>query len=158
MPDRPSDEEIRKWDRWFAVESNNRAWSLSEAETRSPEEEAEMLNAAHAAALHWSKVGTEHNAALAGMLLGRVHALLGHGDLAMRYAQPSFDYFTSRDSADWELAFAHAVLANAAWAAKETTLHARHYALAKELGEAMADVEDREIFEATFRRIPAPGR
>jgi hypothetical protein len=154
MPEQPTEEEIRTWHRWFAVECNNRAWSLSETATRSEAEDAEMLHAAHAAALHWSRVGTEHNVALADMLVGHVHALLGHGDLAMHYAATSFAYFTGRDSEAWELAFAHAVLANAAWAAQDVETHARHYALAEELGRALADAEDREIFEATFRRIP----
>ena len=86
MADQPGDEEIRKWHRRFAVECNNRAWRLSEASTRSPADDAEMVNAAHAAAFHWSKVGTELHAARAEMLLGHVHALLGHGELAMRSA------------------------------------------------------------------------
>ena len=58
-----NDEELQKWHRWFAVESNNRAWRLSEAASRSDAEDNEMLNAAHAAAFHWSKVGTEIHAA-----------------------------------------------------------------------------------------------
>jgi hypothetical protein len=36
---------------------------LSEAASRSDAEDNEMLNAAHAAAFHWSKVGTEIHAA-----------------------------------------------------------------------------------------------
>ena len=156
MADQPSDDEIRQWHRRFAAESNNRAWRLSEAATRSAADDDEMLNAAHAAALHWSRVGTELHAARADMLLGHVHALLGHGDLALRYASASFAYLSSRDSADWELAFAHAVLANAASTAKDRDLYLRHYALAKEMGRALQSAEDRKIFEATFCRIPAP--
>ena len=78
-----NDEELQKWHRWFAVESNNRAWRLSESASRSAAEDNEMLNAAHAAAFHWSKVGTEIHAARVDMLLGHVHALLGHGAIAM---------------------------------------------------------------------------
>ncbi len=158
MAEQPSDEEIRQWHRRFAVEANNRAWRLSESAVRSAADDAEMLNGAHAAALHWGKVGTELHAARADMLLGHVHALLGHGGLAMRYASASFDYLTARDCPDWERAFAHAVLANAASSANDARLHSHHYALAKALGLALPNPEDREIFEATFRRIPAPAK
>jgi hypothetical protein len=62
----------------------------------------------------------------------------------------------ARQSPDWEIAFAHAVLAHAAAAVNDRDLHARQYALAKDLGSALRDAEEREIFEATFARIPAP--
>ena len=156
MAESPSDEETRQWHRRFAIEANNRAWRLSEAATRSAQDDAEMLNAAHAAALHWSKAGTDLHAARADMLLGHVHALLGNASLATRYANRSFDYITAHQSPDWELAFAHAVRSNAAATAKDASLHAKHYALAKTLGGALSSPEDRQIFEATFRRIPEP--
>jgi hypothetical protein len=156
MSDQRNDEDIQKWQRWFAVECNNRAWRLSEAPSRSPAEDNEMLNAAHAAAFHWSKIGTEVHAARVAMLLGHVHALLGQGTVAMRYAKTSFDSVTSRESPDWEIALAHAVLANAASAVNDTVLHSHHYAQAQRIGLALPNAEERGIFEATFSRIPAP--
>lgn len=156
MADQPNDEEFARWHRWFAVDCNNRAWRLSEAAARSFSEDEEMLDAAHASALHWRKIGTELHAARAEMLLGHVHALLGNGDLAMRYAGVSFAYFAAHDCDEWERAFSHAVLANAAAAAGNVDLHLRHYAIAKEIGLALPNAEERRIFEATFRRIPAP--
>lgn len=96
MADQPSEEEVRKWHRRFAVECNNRAWRLSEEETRSPAADTEMLNAAHAAALHWGKVGTEIHAARADRLLGHVYALLGHGALAMLCAPFGRDAIANR--------------------------------------------------------------
>jgi hypothetical protein len=35
MHDAVSPEELAKWTRWFAIECNNRAWRLAEAEERS---------------------------------------------------------------------------------------------------------------------------
>jgi hypothetical protein len=145
-----------KWQRHFAVEFNNRAWRLSEAEARSQAEAAEMLSAAHAAAYLWGKVGAAQNVALAEMLLGHVHAFAGHPALAMQYAQAAYDFILANDSADWEIAFAHAVLAHAAAAAGDQAAHREHYEKAKALGAAMPEEEDRYIFNATFRRIPAP--
>jgi len=156
MHDAATPEEIARWTRWFAVECNNRAWRLSEAQRRTPAEDDEMLHCAHAAMLHWGKVGTELHKARATMLLAHVHALLGQGPGAMRHAGQAFAYVMSHESPAWEVAFAHAVLANAACAAGDRELHAKHHALAKALGEALPDAEERAIFDATFRVIPAP--
>ena len=155
MAERPPAEDITKWDRWFAIECNNRAWRLSEAASRTQAEDEEMLHCAHAAALHWSRVGTELHNARAAMLLAHVEAILGHSS-AMEYARRSFEYVTSHDSPGWEVAFAHAILANAAAAAGDARLHAKHYAEAKALGATIENAEEREIFEATFRMIRCP--
>jgi hypothetical protein len=156
MSDPVNDQDIQKWHRWFGVECNNRAWRLSEAQSRTAAEDSEMLNAARAATFHWNKIGTEVHAARAGMLLARVHALLGHGAIAMCYARTAFDSVASRASPDWEIAFAHAVLANAAFAVNDAALHSQHYAVAKKIGLALPNAEERQIFEATFSRIPVP--
>lgn len=150
-------EEIDKWHKGFAVECNNRAWRLAEQTSRAPAEDEEMLHCAHAAALHWGKVGTELHQVRATMLLGQVHALAGDGKRALHYAREAFAYVTAHDETPaWELAFAHAVLANAAAANDERSLHTTHYARAKALGAALTDDEERAIFEATFRVIPPP--
>lgn len=156
MHDAVPPEELAKWTRWFAVECNNRAWRLAESLERTEEEDQEMLHSAHAAALHWSKVGTALHNARAQMLLGHVHALLGDGRGALPYARQAFDFVLSRDSAPWEVAFAHAILANAAWAAGDRPLHAKHHEIANALGTALSDPEERAIFESTIRVVPRP--
>ncbi len=154
MHDGVAPEELAKWNRWFAIEANNRAWRLSESTLRTQAEDEEMLHCAHAAALHWSKVGTELHNARATMLLAHVHALLGL-PTALPYARRSFDYVESHDSPPWEVAFAHAVMANAAAAAGNRELHAKHYAAARERGAAIPEPEERAIFDATFRVVRA---
>jgi hypothetical protein len=156
MPDKVAPEELAKWNRWFAVECNNRAWRLSEASTRTASENDEMLDCAHAAALHWGKVGTELQRARSTMLLAHVHALLGFGPSAMNFAKVSFDYVCSHESPAWEVAFAHAVLANAAAAAHDRENHVKHHAIAQSLGNVLPNAEERAIFNATFRVIPVP--
>ena len=157
MADAPAAQELKKWHRWFAVECNNRAWRLAELPSRTPAEREEMLHCAHASALHWAKVGTDANQARANMLLGQVHALVGEGKRALHYAREAFAFVSAQeDTPGWELAFAHAVLANAAAANDERSLHNTHYARAKALGSALNDDEERALFEATFRTVPAP--
>lgn len=156
MTDMVPAEELVKWNRWFAVECNNSAWRLAESHARTAAQDDEMLHCAHAAALHWSKVGTDLHCARATMLVGHVYALLGDGQRASTHARKAYDYVMSHESPDWEVAFAHAVLANAAAASGDRPLHAVHYAAAEELGSALENAEERSIFEATFAVVPAP--
>ena len=51
MNPQPSAEETALWQRRLASQANNRAWALADAPLRTPEEDEEMLQAAHAAAL-----------------------------------------------------------------------------------------------------------
>jgi len=41
MPQQPTEEDLRKWHRRFAVEANNRAWTLSEKPELTTEERSE---------------------------------------------------------------------------------------------------------------------
>jgi len=156
MPVELTPEEIARSHRWHAVECNNLAWRLSDQPQRTILEAEQMLDAAHASAFHWGQVGTELHRARAHMLLGRVYAVLGDGPRAMAHARLSYDYLMAHDPPDWEAAFAHAILANAAFAAGESGMHREHHARAKELGQAIVDPEDKEIFFNAFDRIPAP--
>jgi hypothetical protein len=79
-------EDASVWHRRSAAASNNRAWDLS-VQNRTTAEDREMLDAAHASAWHWSKVGTELNRMRATMLLSEVHSLLGYGPSALAYAK-----------------------------------------------------------------------
>ncbi|HJP33715.1 MAG TPA: hypothetical protein QGF95_24440 [Candidatus Latescibacteria bacterium] len=78
------------------------------------------------------------------------------GDTALRYAQACHEYFTTHETPDWELAFTHAILAQAAAVAGDGDLHASAYAEAETTMAAIADPEDRAIVEETFALVPAP--
>ncbi|MBS1561783.1 MAG: hypothetical protein JSS89_09275 [Bacteroidetes bacterium] len=156
MSQRPLEEDIKKWHRWFGVEFNNEAWRLTELPSRTPEQTESMLHHAHAAALHWSTIGTADNTAKAWALLAQAHALAGNGAIATMYAQQNFDHLAKREAADWELAFAHIIVANAAHASGDHARHAAYYASAEALGNAIADPEDKAIFLQTFTTAPRP--
>lgn len=149
-------DDLKRSHQWHAIECNNRAWDLGGQSSRTKEENEEMLNAAHAAAFHWQKVGTELHNMRAKMLLAHVHAALGMGPTALALANETFNYFTTHESPDWEIAFTHAILAQAAMAAGEDGLYREQYAKASQLGDALADPEDKNIFLQTFNTIPAP--
>ena len=150
----PEDIRPESWHRFYAIEGNNRAWTLAEQRT-SDAGDAELLDAAHASAWHWNAVGTELQRMRAKMLLANVHALAGHGRTALAYATDVRNYFVGRaETPDWELAFAHTIYAHAAHAAGETEAYAQAYHAATVSVAAVADAEDRAIVLRTFRQVP----
>jgi hypothetical protein len=155
MSDPKALEERTAWHRRFAAAANNRAWDLS-VQIRTPAEDQEMLSAAHASAWHWCEIGTELNRMRATMLLAEVHALLGHGNSALRYAEEMRKYFLRVGAADWETAFVHVVHAHAASAAGETAIHRKSYELAVAALDAVSKEEERRVVASTFSHVPQP--
>jgi hypothetical protein len=151
----PADESA--WLRKLGAAANNRGWTLTEQLTRTPEEDQEMLNAAHASVHLWRTIGNDKNFALGHLLLGQVHALLGNAVYAMNYANLAYAYFTAKESDPWEVAIVHAVLANAAQCAGMAAVHASHYKTAEELIAVLLDPEEKDILLATLRVVPKPG-
>ncbi len=147
--------DLQNWHKRFAASANNRAWELS-VMRRTAGQDREMLDAAHASAWHWSVVGTELNHMRATMLLAEVHALLGFGKSALQYAEEMGAYFVGRETADWELAFTHVILAHAAHVAGADETYRIAYGNATVALKTIADEEDRAVVNKTFRQVPAP--
>jgi ferric-dicitrate binding protein FerR (iron transport regulator) len=82
MSEKPSPEEAALWRRRLASQANNRAWTLAESLSRTPDEDEEMLQAAHAAMYFWKIVGNSRNQAHAAQLVAHVYALLGQAEPA----------------------------------------------------------------------------
>lgn len=151
----PVTTEPEDWHRFFAIESNNQAWSL--AESPSPRSDiAAILDAAHAASFHWSQAGGKLNRMRANLLVAQAHALAGFGDSAIRYADEVRDFFVERDTPDWEIALVHTVHANAAHAAGQPDRHRTSYEAARKAIDAIEKDPDREIVLLTFSQVPAP--
>src|SRR5580765_4451028 len=102
MKDKPTQDEIARFHRWFAIDCNNSTWRLASVSERSPSDNREMLFRAYAAAFHWSQVGTPLNEARADLTLAHTHALLGQGEPAMTYALRAKEFFTHNECEDWD--------------------------------------------------------
>lgn len=159
MAQEPLTPEMQEWHKQLASRCNNRAWALSVQASRSPAEDREMLDAAHASAYHWGQVGTELHRMRATMLLAEVHALLGHGATALEMATQMRSYLLGlADTPDWERAFTHAIYAHAAHVAGIAATHRDAYQQAVAAIAAIAEKEDREIVEETFAHVPVPAQ
>lgn len=134
--------------RTFAIKLNKITWQLLEKAGRTPEEDEQMVHAAHASCYHWLQAGTAVHHQRATWLLARVYATLGDGPQALRYARRCHELSAQHADllADFDHAYAYEALgrANAVLGDAE---QARHYLqLARQAGQAIADREDRVIF------------
>jgi tetratricopeptide (TPR) repeat protein len=77
----------RDFHRKTAATTFNRTWDYLENKLRSPDDDAEMLQLAHASRYHWGLVGTALNQAVGDWQISRVYASLGQAELAMSYAK-----------------------------------------------------------------------
>ena len=154
MSDQTDQEMLLKWHHKFAASCNNTAWELASRHERGPEEDHAMLSAAFAASYHWSKLSAPLNDARADVTLAHVLALLGQGQLALNYARRCLAYFENNPCEDWDLAFGHAEMAHAAAGCGDHALHSFHYSRAHDLGQAIQDEDDRQVFLDEFAKIP----
>ncbi len=139
----------------FASGANNVAWDLIETQDLTPGQTAELVELAATARFHWSKVGAASALAHADLLLGWALARAGASAAALHSATQAFSYFEANDAAPWELAFAHAALAQAHWSGGDKAAHADHWTRANTLGDAL-DEADAKYFRAAFATVPKP--
>jgi hypothetical protein len=134
--------------RHFAQACNLRVWKLAEKAERTPDEDTEMLDAAHASLFHWRYAGAGVNLQRGEWLISHVYSLFAEGSGALRHAERCLALTATHqgEMEDFDVAYAylamaraHAILGNEADARK-------YLALAQSAGEAIADEEDRTIF------------
>ncbi len=156
MNPQPSAEETALWQKRLASQANNRAWALADAPLRTPEEDEEMLQAAHAAMYFWKIVGNAGNHAHAALLLAHVYALLRVPGPAVHYLQKCEAHFLEGSRAPWEQAYVHLIAANVAAAQGHADGHRQRHALACSAIDALADPEDQAILRKTLQVVPVP--
>jgi len=145
----PSTKEIEAAHRRLAIDCNNEAWTLAEKPQRSDEESEQMVHIAHAAAWHWSKVGTAANESRADHLLAYVYYDIGSAERCLAGNLKHDDLLE-----DWDLAFAYHVMACAEHLAGDTAQRDQWLSKAKTAGDAIERKQDAEIFFAFLNKTP----
>ena len=142
-------------ERQLAVDLFNHVWSLLDLPERTPEQDDELIHAAHASRHHWAQVGTPANLGRGEWQVSRVYAALGRAEPALYHAGRCLAYYEASPDAveDWDLPFAYEALARAHAVAGDADESARCLARARELGELIADPEDRELLDKDLATI-----
>jgi hypothetical protein len=131
----------------------NRAWALMELESRTPEQDDELLHCAHASAHHWGNVGEPVNFARAEWQCSRVYSVLGRPEPALWHARRCLAICEEHGIGDFDLAFAYEALARAHRVAGAREESRRYLGLAREASHAIAEAEDRELLVADLATV-----
>lgn len=138
----------------FAKELFNHVWELLDQETRTAEEDAEMIHAAHASCLHWLRVGTPINAARGEWQCSRVYAVVGVGERALFHARRALEVCERNGIGDFDLAFAYEALARAHAVRGDSVESVRYAEAARSACGDISDDEDRALVLSDLATIP----
>jgi hypothetical protein len=139
--------------RRLAKDLFGRVWTLLETDGRTPEQDDEMIHTAHASRFHWGEVGGAEQRARGEWQCSRVYSVLERGEPAVHHARRCLEICQESGIGDWDLAFAYEALARAHAIAGDADEAARYKELAREAGEAIADAEDRDVFDADYATL-----
>jgi hypothetical protein len=142
--------------RRLAVDLFNHAWTLMRLPERTPEQDDELIHAAHASRHHWAAAGTAANLARGEWQVSRVYATLGRAEPAIHHARRCLAYCEADPEAleEWDLPYAYEALARAHAVAGETDEAVSFAARARGLCAQITDAEDREQLEGDLGDLP----
>jgi DNA-binding transcriptional MerR regulator len=145
----------REAHRQLGVDLFNKTWTLMDKESRTPEEDDEMIHCAHASGYHWLQVGTAANRARSEWQCSRMYTVLGRGEPALHHARRCLEICEAAPDAleEWDLPFAYEALARAHAVAGDTAEAQRRLARARELAAAVLDEDDRAQIESDLATI-----
>jgi hypothetical protein len=149
MTDEITVEEHRR----MGIAANNRVWALLESETRSEADDREMVHAARASLWHWLYAGDATNEQRGEWLVSRVHSVLGNPGPALHHAQRCLEITETAGLEDFDRAYAYEAMARAL-ARGGNPAAAGWKTRAETAGAAIADDEDRAIFEGDLAADP----
>ncbi|MCP4438366.1 MAG: hypothetical protein GY810_05425 [Aureispira sp.] len=135
---------------FFAIEYNNYVWQMIGKPDRTPEEDEEMINAAHASLLHWSKShkGSIVNIQRGEFMVALVYTYSGRKDNALHHARRCWQI--TQDNLNqmkgFDVSYAHSVLARAYALSGNQAGFTDHYTKAKETGQQIEKEGDKKLF------------
>jgi len=138
--------------RYFAVEANQRVWTLLAKKNRTSEESDEMLHAAHTSYYHWLVAGNVTNQQRAEWLLYRVYSELELFKRAAYHARRCHD-LTQRHPEfmqDFDVAYSHECMARTFAMNGDLENAKAKYDKAKDAANRISNEEDRKIFMGDF--------
>jgi len=134
----------------------NRTWELLELEDRTPAQDDEMVDTAHASAYHWRHVGHVANSSRAHWLMSRVYATLGRGEPSLHHARRAVAILEGGGEGveDWDFPSAAEAMARALAVSGDLAGAAEWKAKAVEAAGAIAGEEDRRVIEGDLATLP----
>lgn len=143
-------------DRAVATELYNRCWEILELQSRSSDDDVELITAAFASRYHWLQVGSGEQWIVSDWMVSRAAGVVGAPELSLVFAQRAHNAAQNGDSPDWLVASTAEGVARAFAAGGNAEEFAKWNALAGRLVEAIADPEDRALIASQLADISFP--
>ncbi len=143
-------ESHREW----AKRTNGRCWDLLGNESRTADEDRELVEAAYASQWHWRHGGAAVHAQRGEWMISHVHAALGHADEALRHAQRCWAITEAESLDGFDRAYACEAFYRAYTAGGDTMTAKTWFERARAAGDAITDDEDRAIFDGDLGAPP----
>jgi DNA-binding transcriptional MerR regulator len=132
----------------------NRVWELLEASDRTPADDDEMVNSAHASRLFWTSIGTPKNLAIGDWQISRVYSTLNRAEPAVHHARLCLAHAQEAPEETWLLASAYEGLARAYAVAGDRAVAAEWKAKAEAQLDLVDDPDDREVVVQDIATLP----
>ena len=141
-------------ERTLAVDLFNHVWTLLDTPDRTPQQDAEMLDAALASRQHWERPGGAEQWAIGEWQISRVYAVLGDGPLALAHARQCWELSVRDGVDDFVEASAHEAIARALAVCGDMDGARAERDLAYALAVALDDDDDRAVVESDLSTLP----
>ncbi len=150
--------DLQSANQYFSANCFNHAWDFIEKESRTPQEEEEMLHLSLTSLWHWTQRSDRKgkNLAVAYWQAARVFTLIKNAEMAVRYAKRCYDITHENQLAPFHLGFACEALARAFSLAGSRGEAEAYLQQAHTLAQQVTDPEDKETLEKDLRTIQLP--
>jgi hypothetical protein len=156
MGDPSEASDLTAWKADEAKSAFNRAWDLLDLESRTPEEQRQMVLRAAASRYLWAEAGgpdLESKLLIGDWQVAHVLSWLGAGDLALLFASAAHQRARANGWTDWRLATAEEGMARAYGVIGDRGSRDRHAQACRSL-LAELDDENRQVIEAQLATVP----
>ena len=144
---------LEEFHKKIAVETNNSIWPILDSKAPTAAKLEEALHSAYTSRYHWAKIGTAVNAQRAEYMISRVYCAMGRGEPALFHAARCLEITEENNIGDFDLAFAHEVMARASAVAGNENKCKEHHKRAEEAIKKVKNPEDKKICEGELKQV-----
>jgi hypothetical protein len=137
----------------LATQLFNRCWELLEMESRSNEDDVELITSALTSRYHWLNAGSAEQSIISDWMVSRAAGVVGAFELSLSFARRAHDASQNRDFPDWLVASTAEGMARAYACAGNAEEFAKWNALAGRLVDVIADEEDRALIAGQLAEL-----
>jgi hypothetical protein len=138
----------------LAKATYNRCWDLLENESRTSDDDDDLLATAFASRFHWYAVGGDEQKIVSDWMVSRAAAAVGFGELSVRFAQRANEAAAEGEFPAWLQASLFEGLARAHAANGDAELRGEFLDMAQRELEQESDDEDRDLIAQQIATVP----